>query len=1265
MYIQADAGRRILPVIGYKQRFDSMRKENDPRLKSNGGEQDELPVELWNDGELIEEVPEEDPEVDTTEEMIRAMLGLDQAAEQNAAEEEFDIRVEEAPSKPEGEELAETAEDAALLEEILREVDEAQERPEEERPDDAPDAAAAALAEAALAEALFDEDDDVRIAGKEPAKEIGAASAEAAAAATAVQIFDDEEVAALAEEAADEAGAAVSGATRVMDPLDFSGEEDYEEESEEEKENGKKVLWILLPILGILLVLFLLLQLLLHFGFTDLFGLDLSGLDVFGGAPAVYRELSVEIGSESISPDAFINQQKNKEHLPALFMKTGGYDLDTLGDYPMIVRFNGKDYEVTLHVVDTVAPAAVLRTALISKGGMLAEEDLLETVYDKSDIQLYVSPFDADTVGAKNVTIRLVDAAGNFTEYDTRVYVAETISSVLYEIGTAAPTPADFVTGIDGIAFAESDFAAYGVNAPGEYEITLRCGEDIMRLPLTAQDTVAPVAVAKTDVELVSSGLPDASVLLESVTDATAVTVTYKENYRFEADGRYVVTVVATDLGGNETEVDVPVFVYFSEEVTEAPLIIASDITVEIGGAVPYKQYIRIIDSVDGELDLYDPAHVTFDTAAVDTSTVGNYSLLIKAVDSEGNTSSKPIVVHVVHKSITQDEVNRYVKNILSKIITSDMTREQQLRAVFNYVKKDSGMTYTGSSDKQNLYFVEAYYGFTMNVGDCYTYCSMSRVMLDNLGIDYYVVERSGVRNSNHYWLLVDFGDGWYHFDTCYHSLNWTKDTFKLTDGEVAAFTKWYNTHYSGWNYYQFDTSLYPATPVLNPDGRTYTYTPYTVTYTASSGGSIVGEGFQKVEHGQTSAPVTAAPEAGYVFKRWSDGVTTATRSDVIKSALNVTAEFEVGSLPDKSYVLSYKASAGGYVSGSILQNVYEGYYGSEVKAIANAGYTFSGWSDGVTTPNRTDLSKANLTVTANFVPDTGSFTLKYTPGAGGTITGSTTQVLTAGATGTKVTAQPKTGYVFKGWSDGVKTAERTDKATVNLTVTALFEKAPTSFRLSYQAGQGGSVQGSSEQTVTEGSSGSSVKAVADPGYLFDSWSDGVTSAERTDSPTADLTVTARFKADPSYMRIRYAAGENGSIDGSAEQIVKIGEKTSSVTATPAEGYRFVSWSDGSSSAARSDVAVSEATYTATFEKIPVFSYTFSAREGGRITGTVSQTVTEGKTTTPVTAVANEGYHFTGWYSNGELVSSDAELTITAGSHTEYPGFVARFEKDA
>ena len=53
-----------------------------------------------------------------------------------------------------------------------------------------------------------------------------------------------------------------------------------------------------------------------------------------------------------------------------------------------------------------------------------------------------------------------------------------------------------------------------------------------------------------------------------------------------------------------------------------------------------------------------------------------------------------------------------------------------------------------------------------------------------------------------------------------------------------------------------------------------------------------------------------------------------------------------------------------------------------------NSGYHFVNWSDGVSTANpRTDTNvTANVTVTANFAINT--YTLTYTAGANGTITG-------------------------------------------------------------------------------------------------------------------------------------------------------------------------------------------------------------------------------------------------------------------------------------
>jgi uncharacterized delta-60 repeat protein len=70
---------------------------------------------------------------------------------------------------------------------------------------------------------------------------------------------------------------------------------------------------------------------------------------------------------------------------------------------------------------------------------------------------------------------------------------------------------------------------------------------------------------------------------------------------------------------------------------------------------------------------------------------------------------------------------------------------------------------------------------------------------------------------------------------------------------------------------------------------------------------------------------------------------------------------------------------------------------------------------------------------------------------------------------------------------------------------------------LTYIAGLNGSISGTTPQTVAYGSNGSEVTAVADSGYHFVDWSDGVMTAARTDTNvTANLSVTANFTLNPT-----------------------------------------------------------------------------------------------------------------------------------------------------
>ena len=81
---------------------------------------------------------------------------------------------------------------------------------------------------------------------------------------------------------------------------------------------------------------------------------------------------------------------------------------------------------------------------------------------------------------------------------------------------------------------------------------------------------------------------------------------------------------------------------------------------------------------------------------------------------------------------------------------------------------------------------------------------------------------------------------------------------------------------------------------------------------------------------------------------------------------------------------------------------------------------------------------QGNISVTANFAINT--YTLTYTAGAGGTISGVSPQTVNYGTSGTAVTAVPNANYHFVNWSDGVLTATRTDtNVQANVTATANF----------------------------------------------------------------------------------------------------------------------------------------------------------------------------------------------------------------------------------
>src|SRR5204862_510795 len=156
--------------------------------------------------------------------------------------------------------------------------------------------------------------------------------------------------------------------------------------------------------------------------------------------------------------------------------------------------------------------------------------------------------------------------------------------------------------------------------------------------------------------------------------------------------------------------------------------------------------------------------------------------------------------------------------------------------------------------------------------------------------------------------------------------------------------------------------------------------------------------------------------------------------------------------------------------------------------------------------------------------------------------------------------------------SDDSTANPRTDtNVTGNISVTASF--AINQYTLTYSSGSGGSLTGSTLQTVNHGANGTAVTAVPNTGYHFVKWSDDSTANPRTDTNvTGNISVTASFAIN--QYTLTYTAGTNGTLSGNTPQTVNHGANGSAVTAVPNTGYHFVKWSDDSTANPRTDTNV-------------------------------------------------------------------------------------------
>jgi uncharacterized repeat protein (TIGR02543 family) len=438
-----------------------------------------------------------------------------------------------------------------------------------------------------------------------------------------------------------------------------------------------------------------------------------------------------------------------------------------------------------------------------------------------------------------------------------------------------------------------------------------------------------------------------------------------------------------------------------------------------------------------------------------------------------------------------------------------------------------------------------------------------------------------------------------------------------------------------------------------------------TLTFAAGSGGTISGTSPQIINFGGSATAVNAVANNGYHFVNWTgdNGFVTTTANPLTVSNVtvsqNITANFAIN-----GYTLTYGAGANGSISGASPQNVASGGSGTPVTAVANTGYHFVSWSDGVLTATRTDTSvTANLNVTASFAIN--SFTLTFAAGANGSISGASPQVISYGGNATAVSAAGNTGFHFVNWTgDNGFVASTANPLTVsnvaaNQSIIANFAAdvvvPPAQVTITFVAGSGGRVFGTLSQTIPYNGSTRPVVAFPNSGFALVNWTGTNGFVNTTTNPltvrnaVANMTITANFSNTP--LTLTFAAGANGSITGSAVQTVAPGGNSTPVTAIPNTGYHLVNWTgdNGFRTSTSNPLTVRRVTVSQNISAnfaINQYTISFSAGRNGSISGNARQTVDYGGSTTAVTAVPAANRVFVNWTDRNGLIISTANPII-------------------
>jgi hypothetical protein len=420
------------------------------------------------------------------------------------------------------------------------------------------------------------------------------------------------------------------------------------------------------------------------------------------------------------------------------------------------------------------------------------------------------------------------------------------------------------------------------------------------------------------------------------------------------------------------------------------------------------------------------------------------------------------------------------------------------------------------------------------------------------------------------------------HFETAtltatatlgYTFVNWTEDGAQVSTEAEYSFTVTGERHLVA----NFTINNYVVTAQADP----------------IEGGNVTGAA--GYDHGDECTLIAEANE-GYTFINWTlDGEEVSAEAEYSFTVTGNAAFVAHFALNNYHITVMANDDAYGVVTG---EGDYDHFAVAHLTAEANYGYHFVNWTlNGavVSTDAEMDVEvTGEATYVANFEVTMYDIVATADPAIGGSVEGSDSY---AEGTMVTLTATPALHYYFVNWTEDdveVSTdAEYVFEATANRTLVAHFEPITFEVTVGITPVGAGTVEGAG--TYVEGETATLV-ATANAGYEFVNWTkNGIemsTAPSYSFEVTANVNIMAHFQLIPvtQYYEIVATANpvEGGEIEGAGEYA----EGTEvTLTATAAEGYAFVNWTENGAVVAETEAYTltvdADHTLVANFELLP------------------------------------------------------------------------------